>query len=92
MTPVFVSACDFQLSKEVTALSRGTVGEMRMGGGDTCLTTIDEGKAASKVEPAVVSKLELLNPFPFGLKAAFCGEGEDLKARPFEAWAPPFMR
>jgi hypothetical protein len=54
-----------------------------MGGGDTCLTTIDEGKAASKVDPAVVSKLELLKPFPFGLKAAFCGEGEDLKARPF---------
>jgi hypothetical protein len=51
-----------------------------MGGGDTCLTTIDDGKAASKVDPAVVSKFELLKPFPLGLKATFCGEGDDFKA------------
>lgn len=64
---------------------------MRMGGGDTCLTTIDDGKAASKVDPAVVSKFELLKPFPLGLKATFCGEGDDLKAWLFEIWGPPFM-
>ena len=63
---------DFQLSKEVIGLSFAVEGEMRIGGGDTCLTIMDDEWVPSKVEP-------LVNPLPFGLNTDFCGEGEHLR-------------
>lgn len=74
MATVLGSFWDFQLSKDVTALSRGTVGEILIGGGETYLTIIEEEFVASKVDPEVVSKWELLKPF--GLWTNFCGEGD----------------